>query len=256
MEGSITQLAKEMRGYCFLPYYDETKEERYLSYRLEHPRLTWEEVITWVGIGIDRPFYTKVLQIKNPSIYTVLVNKYRQLPQDYIPEDLELIAEQYNDGDLVLRCEARKAFEWMCSRAELENIHLKAISTFRSFYYQQKIYDKNRTEDISPEQYQLVRDKVSARAGHSEHQTGLAVDINDLETSFSTTPEGIWLLKNAHYFGFILRYPLGKETITGYDYEPWHFRYLGIDLAKTLVHAQCTYDEYYMKYIDKGFQWS
>ncbi len=145
------------------------------------------------------PFYTNIHQISKPYSLTVLVDKYNQLPKDYIPNDLEVIESSFNAGGLLLRHIARIAFENMCQSAEEADIHLEAISTFRSFEYQEQVYLKNKTPDITLEAYQLIRDKVSARAGHSEHQTGLAVDINDLEQTFEYTPEGIWLAENLYY---------------------------------------------------------
>lgn len=196
-----------------------------------------------------KKFYTSIKKVQNPGSLYVLVNKFYQLPEDYIPEDLEKIDEKFNPSGLVLRHEARVAFETMCKQALQEGIKLEAISTFRSFEYQHKVYYKNLLPDMKLEEYQAIRDKVSARAGHSEHQTGLAVDINDLEQTFEDTKEGKWLAKNSHRFGFILRYPKGMEHITGYDYEPWHFRYLGHQLAEDVYHSSLTYDEYYHKFI-------
>ncbi|MDF2908056.1 MAG: putative D-alanyl-D-alanine carboxypeptidase, partial [Herbinix sp.] len=167
--------------------------------------------------------------------------------RDYIPGDLEMITPEYNDSTLILRHSARVSFEEMCLVAEQEGIHLKAISTFRSFLYQNQVYYKNWQEETPLEEYRAERDKVSARAGHSEHQTGLAVDINDLEETFADTPEGRWLAEHSFLFGFILRYPKGKEFITGYQYEPWHFRYVGKELAYNLYQSGLTYDEYYIR---------
>jgi D-alanyl-D-alanine carboxypeptidase len=172
------------------------------------------------------------------------VNKFNQLSSDYIPNDLEVIEPSFNPSGLLLRSEARIAFEDMCWEAERKGIHLQAISTFRSFDYQKQIYLKNYMPDMVMQDYQAVRDKVSARAGHSEHQTGLAVDINDLEETFADTPEGRWLAANSYVYGFVLRYPKGKESITGYDYEPWHYRYLGRELAWKVYQSNLTYDEY------------
>lgn len=199
--------------------------------------------------NINHQFYTNICKITDPDNLRVLVDKFRQFDCDYIPADLERIESRYNAGELMLRHDARIAFEEMCQAAEIEDIHLEAISTFRSFSYQNTVYYKNITSEISLEDYQSLRDKVSARAGHSEHQTGLAVDINDLEQTFETTPEGIWLALNSYRYGFILRYPKGKEMITGYDYEPWHFRYLGKEAAKAVFQSKLTYDEYYKKYL-------
>lgn len=230
-------------------FYDKTKEERYIKYKQEHQSYSWEEVMTYVSLGLDNEFYTNVENITNPLSLTVLVNKYNQLPENYIPADLEMIKPCYNTGGLVLRHDARIAFETMCNAAAEVGILLEAISTFRSFIYQKQVYLKKFTQELDIREYQLIRDKVSARPGHSEHQTGLAVDINDLEQTFEATPEGRWLAVNSYHYGYILRYPKGKEHITGYDYEPWHFRYLGFELAEKVYHSDLTYDEYYVRFL-------
>lgn len=221
-----------------------TKVKKLIDYRMRELR---NELCPFVWQR--KRFYTSIKKIQNPGSLFVLVNKFYQLPEDYIPEDLEKIDEQFNPSGLVLRHEAREAFETMCRQALQEGIKLEAISTFRSYDYQYKVYYKNMLPDMKLEEYQAIRDKVSARAGHSEHQTGLAVDINDLEQTFENTIEGQWLAKNSYRFGFILRYPKGTEHITGYDYEPWHFRYLGHHLAEDVYRSTLTYDEYYHKFI-------
>jgi D-alanyl-D-alanine carboxypeptidase len=211
-------------------------------------------VITRVEAGLDFAFYSKVSRISCPDSHTVLVNKYCQLARDYIPGDLEMIASDYNESTLLLRHSAREYFEAMCRDARQEGIILKAISTFRSFLYQNQVYFKNWNEDVPLTQYQAERDKVSARAGHSEHQTGLAVDINDLEETFADTHEGRWLADHAFNYGFILRYPKGKEHITGYNYEPWHFRYIGTLLAEKLYQSRLTYDEFFIRFLRENEQ--
>ncbi len=249
MDIMIEGLIKNMWEYRYLPYYRECNAKRYISYKLTHNELPWGDIITQVEIGLDYGFYSKVSPIICPDRPTVLVNKYCQLPRDYIPGDLEMITPDYNESTLLLRHVARIYFEAMCLAAEQEGLILKAISTFRSFIYQERVYHKNWKEEIPLTEYQKERDKVSARAGHSEHQTGLAVDINDLEETFADTAEGIWLAENSHKYGFILRYPKGKEHITGYNYEPWHFRYIGMDLAIRLRQSRLTYDEYYVRFL-------
>lgn len=230
-------------------YFDFAKEQQYINYQEKHPKLSWEEVVTYVNIGLNNKFYSQVQQITDPNDITVLVNKYNQLPKEFVPFDLEVIEPEFNSGEFLLRHEARIAFEAMCESALAADIHLKAVSTFRSFCYQNEVYYRNKTPDISLEEYEADRDKVSARAGHSEHQTGLAVDINDFEQTFENTREGRWLAKNSYQYGFLLRYPNGKEKITGYDYEPWHFRYVSIPLAKKVRQSGLTYDEYYIRFI-------
>lgn len=236
------------------PYYDITKEERYQKFKIKYPYYSCDDIVTFVNIGLDKPFYSDINKIMDSGSITVLVNKYKQLEDTYVPNDLELIAPCYNEGELVLRNEARRAFELMCCCAAVEGVRLKAISTYRSFNYQNTVYYKNMTPEICLEDYQKIRDKVSARPGHSEHQTGLAVDINELEQSFEDTPAGKWLAANSYRYGYLLRYPKGKEEITGYDYEPWHFRYLGKKMAINVTVSQLTYDEYYVRYLKQKLE--
>ncbi len=134
---------------------------------------------------------------------------------------------------LPLRAEAATATEAMFAAAQAEaGLSLQITSAYRSFESQTRIY--NRTVGNLG---QAGADKVSARPGHSEHQTGLAVDIGSIpavcsfEACFGGTPHGQWLAANAYRFGFVLRYPDGLTPVTGYIYEPWHFRYVGLELA-------------------------
>jgi D-alanyl-D-alanine carboxypeptidase len=245
----FTKFFAELDKYCKLPFYDKSKTLQYITYKINHDNYSWEEVISFTNLGLDHDFYTNIRNITNPYCLTVLVNKYNQLSSSFIPGDLEVIDRRFNSDNYMLRHVAQEAFEVMCRAAEEEGISLMAISTFRSYTYQNEVYYRKMTPDLSMEEYQAERDKVSARAGHSEHQTGLAVDINDLEQTFEDTSEGRWLAKNSYRFGFILRYPKGKEHITGYDYEPWHFRFLGHELARDVYHSNLTYDEYYIRYL-------
>jgi D-alanyl-D-alanine carboxypeptidase len=239
----------ELSRLSILPYYDKALEEQYLSYKMKHEQCIWVDVITYVNIGLHEEYYRNVKKVIEPYSLHVLVNKYNRLGEDFIPKDLEPIDEKFNPDRLFLRHDARLAFEEMCRGAEYGGLRLKAISTFRGFYYQWKIYLKDITWNQSIEEYSRVRDRVSARPGHSEHQTGLSVDINDLEQTFEATPEGRWLAANAHHYGFILRYPKGKEFVTGYDYEPWHYRYIGRELAESVNYSELTYDEFYARYL-------
>lgn len=140
----------------------------------------------------------------------------------------------------------KAAFEEMAAAARLENIELVAFSGFRSYEYQTTLYNNYVKRDG-----QEKADRYSARPGHSEHQTGLAFDIGEkgredlwLTSEFGETEAGKWLVKNAHKYGFILRYPKGKEEITGFMYESWHFRYLGVDVATKVNESGVTLEEY------------
>ena len=145
----------------------------------------------------------------------LIVNKTYDLPSTYEP------------GDLV--SEFKNNFEKMQKDAANEGINLKIISGFRSYNKQKNIYNNYVARDG-----QALADRYSARPGHSEHQTGLAADINSLDQSWEYTDEGKWLNNNCHKYGFIIRFVKGKENITGYMFEPWHIRCVGEELAKQL----------------------
>ena len=141
---------------------------------------------------------------------------------------------------------ARAAFEKMATAARAQGIELVAFSGFRSYEYQTTLYLNYVTRDG-----QEKADRYSARPGYSEHQSGLAFDIGEkgredlwLTSEFGETEAGKWLVANAHEYGFILRYPEGKEDITGFMYESWHFRYLEGDLATKVFKSGVTLEEY------------
>lgn len=149
----------------------------------------------------------------------------------------------YNKGE---DPKARAAFEKMAKAAKEEGIVLVAFSGFRSYDYQKTLYDRYVNRDGKE-----AADRYSARPGHSEHQTGLAFDIGEkgreelwLTNDFGESEAGQWLAQNSHKYGFILRYPKGKEEITGFMHESWHFRYLEGELATKIYEAEVTLEEY------------
>lgn len=178
--------------------------------------------------------------LSQASSLTVVVNKKHKLPSNYVPAGLTNI----QNGQL--RDVTASALNSLISDASAQSYKLKVISAYRSYQSQTNIYS-----NYVAQSGQAAADTFSARPGHSEHQTGLAVDLGlnggacDLETCFGTTAEGIWIAKNAQNYGFIVRYQQGKETITGYQYEPWHLRYLGIDVAKQVHSSGKTLDQFY-----------
>ena len=157
----------------------------------------------------------------------IIVNKSYSLPSDY------------GNG---LTTDTLKAFQEMQNAAKEENLNLFIRSGFRSYLDQTIVYDKWVKKDG-----QEVADTYSARPGYSEHQTGLAMDLNSIDQDFADTKEFAWLNENAYKYGFILRYPQEKEEITGYIYEPWHYRYVGVELSKELYNNGnwLTLEEYF-----------
>lgn len=190
------------------------------------------------------------LVVQNPDNEWVMVNKELALPNDYYPADLVRPSVPFVFGDeevekALIREEAARALELWFKKAEDENIDVLAASGFRSYERQATIFQA--TVDTKGEEHAV---QAVALPGKSEHQTGLAMDITspsvnyDLVQEYGETVEGQWLAKTAHEFGFILRYPKDKETITGYMYEPWHFRYVGVELATYLKEKNWTLEEY------------
>ena len=154
----------------------------------------------------------------------LIVNKKYGLPKDYNPGVNE---------------EANKALKLMQSDAKSMNLNLALVSGYRSYETQEKLYNKYVKKDG-----EKIASTYSAMPGHSEHQTGLAFDVGSVSEEFANTYDAKWLAENAHLYGFIIRYPKGKTDITGYIYEPWHIRYLGIDIATKVKNSGLTLEEY------------
>lgn len=179
--------------------------------------------------------------IQKPYKYDVLVNKKNKLPDNYVPADLNLISKEYSDSKQHLRNIAQINFEKMAKDIEKEGLKIIAVSTYRDSEYQDKLFN-NYVQEKGLEYASMC----SAKKGFSEHQTGLAVDIasSNLDyDNFDKTEEFKWVKNHAHKYGFILRYPKDKVNITGYKYEPWHYRYVG-DIAPYIYLNNLTLEEY------------
>lgn len=200
------------------------------------------EKVLYILILILTSNFYKDIHYTRIKDYDFLVNKNNKLPSNYIPSDLEPINESYSLKDKYLRHEAKIAFEKMAKQAKKEGYNVIAVSTYRDYNYQEKLYNnyvKNKGF--------YYADMASARAGHSEHQTGLAVDVADISydyDNFENTKEFKWMKKNCYKYGFILRYPKAQFHITGFKYEPWHYRYVGKDTAFYLYKKNITLEEY------------
>ena len=155
----------------------------------------------------------------------LVVNKTYSLPASYAP------------GALTSECDA--AYMRMKQAAAAEGLSIYIGSDYRSYATQESIYNRYCARDG-----QAAADTYSARPGHSEHQTGLAIDLNDISSSFAYTAAGKWVAEHCHEYGFIIRYPDGKQSITGYMYEPWHIRYVG-DIATDIYNSGLCLEEYF-----------
>ena len=235
---------KDLTSIISISYFKEDYLERYIKY-LSSNTLERETAITYVNIGLDNDYYTNVIDITNQDDLLVLVNKYHKLSNNYAPSDLETINSKYQwlGRSNQLRHDAKIAFEEMCEAATKDNIYIYAGSGYRSYATQKSLYNRYVNQDGF-----AAAETYSARASYSEHQTGLAMDIANKSGFISKgDKEYEWLVNNSYKYGFILRYPEGKEKITGYMYEEWHYRYLGKDVAKDVYDSKLTYDEYLAK---------
>lgn len=245
---------KDIINIINLSYFKEDNLKRYLDYDITEVKsvydisnikkdFTYEDIVTFVNANLDKEYYSSDTQISNEDAnkIDVLVNKYHKLDENYEPSDLTKVNSKYASGTQKLRKEAQIKFEEMAENMTKENLKIYAGSTYRSFTYQKGLYDRYVKKDgfASAETY-------SARSGYSEHQLGLAVDILNSKWDYLSEDdkEYDYLIKNSYKYGFILRYPRGSEYITGYMFEDWHFRYLGVELATKVFNSNLTYDEY------------
>ena len=248
---------KNISNYLTLSYFNIDNLDRYIKYENNDNKFTsvydtntikdnynYEDTVTFVNAYLDKDYYTNdiVLSKEEEKKIDVIVNKYYKLSKDYEPDDLTKIDSKFASGsNQRLRKEAAIKFEEMAAEALKNGYKIYAGSTYRSYDYQLGLYNRYVAKDGFDE-----AETYSARAGYSEHQLGLAVDIINGKWEYlsENDEEYEWLIDNSYKYGFILRYPRGKEYITGYVFEDWHFRYLGIDLATKVYNSKLTYDEY------------
>ncbi|HPU01697.1 MAG: M15 family metallopeptidase [Firmicutes bacterium] len=173
-----------------------------------------------------------------------LVTKETTLKKDYEPRDLVKIPAYMNPPrDLYLRAEAFAQLEKLWQAAKEDGVTLAVLSAYRSYSYQVGLFNS-----YAKKHGEAAANRFSARAGQSEHQLGTAIDFGgtkyDFTDAFGETPQGKWLAENAHLFGFAMSYPKRMEHITGYIYEPWHFRYIGVEMAEKWKESGLTLCEF------------
>lgn len=198
--------------------------------------------------NIDKTEYST----SDPESLWVIVNKEHPVPQDFEPTDLELpLVKRQPDkssDELRMKKDASVALQAMFAEADKQGLDRFQISSGYRAYDLQKWYYESLVKSLG----QAEADKISAKPGTSEHQTGWTADISivgddicRLEVCFGETKEGLWIEANAHKFGFIIRYPKDKINVTGYNYEPWHIRYVGDKLAQELFQSNLAMEEYF-----------
>lgn len=192
--------------------------------------------------------YTNIQPATLRNDLFILVNKYYQLPADYVPNNLVEVPTHLSNKFMYLTQDTLTAFIALANGASQAGHHITIESGFRTYQFQEQVY--NSYLNIDPVH---VVDTYSSRPGHSEHQLGTVVDICESTTAcfgnFTGTASQQWLVENAHYYGFILSYPADKVHITKFMYESWHYRYVGVEVATQMVAENLTFEEYHNKYI-------
>lgn len=232
-------------------FYQEALKKRYDDYQKANPDLSKRNIITRVNMNLDYPFYSQIIPQNKPLELNTIVNKYYKLDDNFAPDDLVYINDTYtstNDPAYKYRKHQMRqvvyndfiALKEACAK---KGFNLYVVSGYRSTQWQTEIY--NHMVDT----YNIEKaDLTCSRPGHSEHTTGLSCDVALDNYSFEDVikhPQYQWFIDQLANYGFIIRYPDGKDNLTGYSYESWHIRYLGKQLAKEVVASKLTYDEYY-----------
>lgn len=230
-------------------YFIKDNLERYLDYHKSNESTEAKDTVSAVNTFNDYEIYEHDIEADLEKDNLVLINRFYHFNSDYKPDDLVNVSNKYYYGsNHKLRSEANEAFIKMWNAAYQEDIYLLIITSYRDYESQAKIYQEYK--DFKGSDY---ADKLVARPGYSEHQTGLALDIFSKESTMTEdyldTQVCSWLRSNAYKYGFIERYKLGKENITGFDAEPWHYRYVGLDAANVIYNNDITLEEYYAYFL-------
>ncbi len=211
------------------------------QYSAAHPELSRAELRIAYVLKLDEPNYENVVTVENPSDITVFVSKHYALPTGYMPEGLTEVSREYAEPGVRLRQDCCGAFLNMVHAMEPEGLSLYIKSGYRT----------NQPND-DPD------DMRKAWPGHSEHQTGLAFDLRPKgevrpylsDYKYQNTREFAWLTEHAHEYGFILSYPKGKTEVTGFKFEPWHWRYVGEAVSRDMKEKGFTaFPEYWATYL-------
>ncbi len=231
-------------------YFIYDKLYDYLAYQAENEDKEIREIVERVNTNTNKAYYEDATPTDISKKELMLVNKYTYLDETYEPEELVTISQTYSYGDLGSQKATQStydAFLNMWNASHEQGYYLMVNSSYRTHEKQQSVYD-----DYKKSYGTAYADSIAARPGYSEHQTGYTLDIFEMNTSQKTFPETEsykWLKENAHKYGFIQRYPEDKVDITGYNFESWHYRYVGVEAATYIYENNITFDEYYAYFV-------
>lgn len=239
---SISKLVKE-------DYFIFDNLDKYLDYIKENGSIESNRIVSIVNSNASNGWYNGVVETDVSKDILMLVNKFNGLDETYEPDDLKKVSLSYAYAGKQVREILYDDLIEMLDDAKDSGYKIVVDQGYRSYEDQLEAYN-----DYANSKGETYADEIAARAGHSEYQTGLSIlftPYNKIIEDVGGNAEHQWLLENAHKYGFILRYPEGKEDITGFSYDPWRFRYVGVDVATKIYNENITFDEYYEFYINK-----
>ncbi len=239
---TILELIKEK-------YYIHSNLESYLAYKEKNKKKSNNEIIAVINTHQEENAYEETKESDTEKGILININKFYKVNEDYEPQEITNINLQYAYANNKLANVANEAFVTMWNAAKEQDLQLIVNTSYRSYKSQETMYENTKAANGS-----RTADNMVARPGHSDHQTGLSIDVYEKNyqtmATFKDSPAYTWLKENAYKYGFIERYPEGKEYITGFTYEPWHWRYVGEEAAKTIHEENITFDEYYAYYVE------
>ena len=228
-------------------YYLNKNLQKYIEYKNNHQQEKLSDIIAIINTHADKEEYKETNKTDIEKKELMLVNKYNHLDENYKPENIIKISPVYAYDENSAPKEVLEQYKKMFNAAQEQGLELIISSSYRSYEEQKEtyeFYEQTKGENVK---------NYASLPGYSEHQTGLAFDIlkiGVLTDDFDQTDEFKWLINNSYKYGFILRYPKEKEKITKFDYESWHYRYVGIEAAKIIHDENITLEEYYAYYIE------
>ena len=229
--------------YSSISFSKKENYDRYDAYKAANPYMDLDTVVWHVNAYLDKPKYQYDVATGGYDDPYIIVNKYYTVPDGYRPPDLQSF-----DGQL-LRKDTGEAYKKMRDDAKALGYSIRVVSGYRTVEYQRNLYNRYLSSDS-----QANVDRYSARAGHSEHHTGMAMDLFgsvDGLRNFVNTPEYKWVRDNCYKYGFIIRYTEATEFVTGYEDEPWHLRYVGVEVSTDMKEKGITsFEEYHVKYLE------
>ena len=242
-----TKYNKDVEDMLTLELFNYELYDRILDARKEDEDI--ERTVLRVNLDLDKDNYEDTVEETDPNSLTAFINKHRYLNEDYEPSDLVDMSDDYANnyyGQIRLRSEAYEQFKKMVDDANKEDIEFYADTGYRTFRLQKTIYN-NYVYSNGYEKASLY----AAKAGFSEHELGTAIDVANVYEIEKDDPEYIWIKNNGYKYGFIFRYSEENIDLTGYAAEPWHIRYVGVDVATKIREENITFEEYWIKYVNQ-----